>query len=243
MTTPPTDDAPWNPSWKPLGPEQRRVLGVLIEKAKTTPAGYPMTVNAIVLGCNQKNNREPLMTLRDVEVERVLEELRVLGAVTEAHESTRSSKFRHRGYEWLGVERAELAVMAELLLRGAQTLGELRTRAARMEPITDLTALKPVVDALLKRRLMIELTPPGRGQLVSHNLYLEVELAALRAQLAGHAPALHSLPGELRAPAAASPAGAENALAELRSEIGELRAEVASLRERIGALESRLARG
>ncbi len=159
-------DGPWTPTWKPLSPEQRRVLGVLIEKAKTTPATYPMTHNAILLGCNQKNNRDPLMTLAAADVERILEELRVLGAVTEAHESTRSTKFRHRGYEWLGVERAELAVMAELLLRGAQTLGELRTRAARMEPIPDLPALKPIVAALVKRGLMIELTPPGRGQIV-----------------------------------------------------------------------------
>jgi uncharacterized protein YceH (UPF0502 family) len=242
MTTQPIDDAPWNPSWKPLGPEQRRVLGVLIEKAKTTPAGYPMTINAIVLGCNQKNNREPLMTLSDVDVERVLEELRRLGAVTEAHESTRSTKFRHRSYEWLGVERAELAVMAELLLRGAQTLGELRTRAARMEPITDLIALKPIVDALLKRRLMIELTPPGRGQIVSHNLYEVRELAEVRARLAGLPPEALASHEERRAPMAAAP-GAPDALVRLRAEIAELRAEVTQLRERIGELESRLTRG
>src|SRR5438128_355889 len=116
MSTRATDDGtPGNPSWKPLGPEQRRVLGVLIEKAKTTPAAYPMTINAIVLGCNQKSNREPLMTLDADDVERILEELRALGGVTEAHESTRTAKFRHRGYEWLGVDRAQLAVLAELL--------------------------------------------------------------------------------------------------------------------------------
>jgi len=244
MTTQQTDEeAPWTPSWKPLSPEQRRVLGVLIEKAKTTPAAYPMTINAIVLGCNQKNNREPLMTVNDVEVERVLEELRVLGAVTEAHESTRSAKFRHRGYEWLGVERAELAVMAELLLRGAQTLGELRSRAARMEPIADLPALKPIVDALVKRRLMIELTAPGRGQIVSHNLHAEPELAALRARLAGHPPPAASFHERAPAPATATPGGTEDAFAGLRSEIAELRAEVARLRERMSKLESRLAPG
>jgi hypothetical protein len=243
MTTQPTGDAPWNPSWKPIGPEQRRVLGVLIEKAKTTPAGYPMTINSIVVGCNQKNNREPLMTLSDVDVERVLEELRVLGAVTEAHESTRSAKFRHRGYEWLGVERAELAVMAELLLRGAQTLGELRTRAARMEPIADLPALKPIVDALLKRRLMIELTAPGRGQIVSHNLYGGPELAEVRARLAGHAPPAASFHGGGPAPVSATHGGTEDAPGRLRAEVAELRAEVARLHERLDRLVSRLAPG
>ena len=75
MTTS-TDDAPFTPHWKPINAEQRRVLGVLIEKAKTTPAGYPMTVNAIVTGCNQKSNRDPAMSLDDWNVERILEELR-----------------------------------------------------------------------------------------------------------------------------------------------------------------------
>src|SRR5439155_10445391 len=183
MTTQDTEhDGPWTPTWKPLSPEQRRVLGVLIEKAKTTPATYPMTINAIVLGCNQKNNRDPLMALDSFDVERTVEELRALGVVVEATESTRSAKFRHRGYEWLGVQRAELAVMAELLLRGTQTLGDLRSRAARMEPIADLAALKPIVEGLVKRGLMIELTGPGRGQIVTHNLHAEPELAELRSR-------------------------------------------------------------
>jgi hypothetical protein len=244
MTSQPIeDDAPWTPSWKPLGPEQRRVLGVLIEKAKTTPATYPMTVNAIVVGCNQKNNREPLMNLVADDVERILEELRVLGAVTEAPESTRAAKYRHRGYEWLGVERAELAVMAELLLRGAQTLGDLRGRAARMEPIADMAALKPIVDALVKRGLMIELTAPGRGQVVSHNLYAEPELAELRAQCAGHVPRAY-VPGDTGSPPlAAAPGGAAAALAQLAGEVAELRAEVDRLRERIAQLESRAGEG
>ena len=241
MTTMNTEhDGPWTPAWKPLSPEQRRVLGVLIEKAKTTPATYPMTHNAILLGCNQKNNRDPLMALAADDVERILEELRVLGAVTEAHESTRSTKFRHRGYEWLGVERAELAVMAELLLRGAQTLGELRTRAARMEPIPDLPALKPIVAALVKRGLMIELTPPGRGQIVSHNLYEERELAEVRARSAGYAPPATSFHDDSPAPAAAARGGSEDALARLSGDLSELRAEVSRLRERVEELESRL---
>jgi len=80
--TDPTPAAPSAPKWKALDPIQRRVLGVLVEKAKTTPAGYPMSVNAIVTGCNQKNNREPLMTLDDIEVERGLDGLRTAGAVS-----------------------------------------------------------------------------------------------------------------------------------------------------------------
>ena len=74
-TSPSTGNTPATPTWKPLSPNQRRVLGVLIEKAKTTPAAYPMTVNAIVTGCNQKNNREPAMTLDDNDVVLTLNEL------------------------------------------------------------------------------------------------------------------------------------------------------------------------
>ncbi|MEO5617191.1 MAG: DUF480 domain-containing protein, partial [Candidatus Eisenbacteria bacterium] len=104
------------PPCKPLDAGQRRVLGVLIEKAKTTPGAYPMSVNAIVAGCNQKNNREPITTLDDFDVEKVLDELRTLGAVSEIDWLGRVSKYKHHAYEWFGVSKVELAVMAELLL-------------------------------------------------------------------------------------------------------------------------------
>ena len=228
--TDPTPAAP-APKWKPLEPIQRRVLGVLIEKAKTTPAGYPMSVNAIVAGCNQKNNREPLTALDDIEVERALDQLRTLGAVSEIDWMGRVSKYKHHAYEWLGVNRAELAVMAELLLRGAQAMGELRGRAARMEPIEDLAALKPIVEGLVERGLMLELTPAGRGQVVSHNLYLEPERAQLRADASSQGS---------RAPAAEEHE-ASSRPAMLAEEIAALREEIAQLRDRVSALESKRA--
>ena len=88
-------------------------------KAKTTPDVYPMTINGIVSGSNQKSNREPVMSLTAEDVEQVLEELRGMGAVTEVQGSGRVAKYRHHAYEWLGVEKTELAVMTELLLREA----------------------------------------------------------------------------------------------------------------------------
>src|SRR6476661_923841 len=171
-----------------LNLRQRRVFGVLVEKAKTTPDAYPMTINGLVAGCNQKSNREPLLNLSPEDVEQVLEELRGMGAVTEVQGSGRVAKYRHHAYEWLGVEKTELAVMTELMLRGEQTLGELRGRAARMEPIADVGALRPVVDSLIKKGLMIELTPPGRGQIVSHNLHKERELNELKTRMASYVP-------------------------------------------------------
>ena len=258
MTTSEPGSAPPAPPWRPIDPHQRRVLGVLIEKAKTTPAAYPLSVNAIVTGCNQKNNRDPVMALEELEVERALESLRALRAVSEVDWIGRVSRFKHHAYEWLGVSKAELAVMAELLLRGAQTVGELRSRAARMEPIADLAALKPLVEALLARGLMIALDPPGRGQRVSHDLYLAEERAELKSRHAGATPGAgpsgDDEPGATaamtvptaRPPSASPPLGLPrpaavmpDAAESLRAEIIALRVEVERLRERVAALETR----
>ena len=119
--TPPTA-----PRWQPLGALDRRVLGVLAEKAKTTPDAYPMSLNGIATGCNQKSNRDPLMQLEPDDVAEALERLRQMGAVGMVEGYGRVTKYRHYLYDWLGVEKIELSVMTELLLRGAQTEGELR---------------------------------------------------------------------------------------------------------------------
>lgn len=259
-----TNDSATQRKWRPLNSRQRRVLGVLVEKAKTTPDVYPMTVNGIVSGCNQKSNREPQMNLSADDVEQVLEELRAMGAVTEVQGSGRVAKYRHHFYEWLGIDKAESAVMTELLLRGEQSLGDLRSRASRMEPIPDQGALKLIVNSLLQKELMIELTPPGRGQIVSHNLYKERELVELKAEFAGRTPpaassdeedddgsaahrpapasATPSAPRPSAAPVAAPPVSSITAdmLAELSVELAELRAEFARLRDRVETLEQQV---
>jgi uncharacterized protein YceH (UPF0502 family) len=173
-----------NPAaWKPLTRNQRRVVGVLVEKSKTTPDVYPMSLNGVKTGCNQKSNRSPKLDLQEHDVEDTLYELRHLGAVVEVHSGGRVPKFKHQMYDWLGVDKAELAVMAELLLRGEQAVGDLRARAARMEnSITGLGELKPILGSLKEKRLLVELTPPGRGQIVTHNLYLADELTKIRSQ-------------------------------------------------------------
>lgn len=244
--------------WRAMNSRCRRIFGVLIEKAKTTPDAYPLTLTGLVTGCNQKSNREPQMNLDSDEVEQHLEELRAIGAVTEVQGGGRVNKFRHHAYEWLGVDKYELAVMTELLLRGEQTLGELRGRAARMEPIADLAALKPIVDSLLKKELMIALTPAGRGQIVTHNLYKERELVELKAHFANYTPPSAQMSDDDDGPAqpraastASSPAAAPGAariergitadmLAELNIEFAELRAEVMRLRERVTTLEQKV---
>lgn len=243
------------PAWKPLNSRQRRVLGVLVEKAKTTPDVYPMTVNTIVAGANQKSNRDPLMSLTAEDVEQILAELRAMNAVTVIQGVGRVEKFRHHFYEWLGIDKAESAVMTELLLRGAQTLGELRGRAARMEPLPDLNALKTVVDLLLKKNLMIELTPPGRGQVVSHNMYKDRELVELKAEFADHTgesssdqpitstQGSHGVSSPHRVQPVAPPIVGQvtrDMFAELEVEVAELRAEMARVREELRDIRQQL---
>lgn len=161
--------------WQPLSSRQRRVLGVLIEKARTTPDAYPLTLNAITTGCSQKSNRHPQMDLRADDVEDVLEELRGMGAVAEVQTGGRVPKFRHYAYDWFGVDKREIAVLCELMLRGEQTVGDLRARASRMEKIPDQGELRNVIRNLLDKDLMVELTPQGRGQMVTHNLFTDRE--------------------------------------------------------------------
>jgi hypothetical protein len=235
------------------------VAGVLAEQAKTTPDGYPMSLNAIRTGCNQKSNRAPVMDLRAEDVEESLDRLRSLGAVGMIEGYGRVTKYRHYLYEWLAVDKVELAVMTELLLRGAQTEGELRARAARMEPISDLAALRPVMASLKSKGLVIPLTPEGRGHVVTHALYHPRELESLRAQY-GCAATAGSLapagdveqdPRSVGTPAAGellprSPAGQPVALAgqtplvsEFRREVDDLRAELAQLRSDLETLSDR----
>jgi uncharacterized protein YceH (UPF0502 family) len=217
-----------------LDPTQRRVLGVLIEKAKTTPGGYPMTVNAIVAGCNQKSNRDPLTSLDDADVENALNDLIDLGAAELIDWMGRVPKYKHLAYDWLSVAREELAVLGELLLRGPQTLGELRARASRMESIADLAALKPIVDELLRRSLMVELTPPGRGQIVTHNLYPPEEMDELRERVSGSGPGAHGRG------AGTTQDGPPRRSPTVDAEIAALRAELAELRHRVHDLEEKL---
>lgn len=168
--------------WCQLERIERRVAGVLVEKAKTTPDNYPLSTNALVNGCNQKNNRYPQMVLDEEQVTDALDSLRKSGAVALIQGDGRVEKYRHLLYDWLGVDKFEMAVMAELLLRGAQTLGELRGRAARMEPIKGIAELGPIVESLRAKGLLIFLTSPGRGGVVTHNLYQPQELAKVRAE-------------------------------------------------------------
>lgn len=232
--------------WRPLAARDRRVVGVLVEKAKTTPDVYPMSLNAIVAGCNQKSNRFPMMELDETQVEESLDRLKQAGAVVEVQTSSRVARYKHLLYDWLGVDKVELAVMAELLLRGAQTEGELRGRASRMEPIADLGALRPVLDSLKQKGLLLSLTPEGRGHVITHALYEEREFDKLRAEHATGGRSADSDEEHSPAPArsvsatpSAVPANSQE-LVELRMELATLREEFDKLREEFDQLAASL---
>ena len=228
-----------SPEWQPISAIERRVVGVLVEKAKTTPNQYPLTINAIATGGSQKSNRFPVMRLDADDVEEALDRLRGLGAVVEMQGDGRVTKYRHRMYEWLGAEKVELAVMAELLLRGAQTLGELRGRAGRMDPITDVAALRPVVDSLVAKNLAVYLGPEGRGRGVTHNLYSPEELEKVRTRFAAETgKAATTTPAPQHSPpvSTSSAATAVAASADHSVELNRLIAEVANLRQSLESL-------
>jgi len=226
-----TSDSPNRPT--PLGRNERRVLGVLVEKAKTTPDNYPMSIAAIVAGANQKSNRSPVMQLDEDDVEMALDTLKALGAAREIQGTSRVSKFRHVAYEWLGVDAGGVAIMTELLLRGPQTLGELRTRASRMHELPDLDAVATIIATLEEKGLVQAMTPAGRGQTFAHALYPPDEQRYLAAKV------------DKMEFANADDAGLEKVMISAKSPVHESRlaaveARLEELQARLDELESRL---
>lgn len=237
MDQPPVEATPTPPQhrWQALSAIDRRVLGVLGEKAKTTPDVYPMSLNGITAGCNQKSNRWPLMQLESDGVEESLDRLRGLGAVGLVEGYGRVQKYRHYLYDWLGVDKVEIAVMIELLLRGDQTVGDLRGRASRMEPIADLAALRLVVDSLKSKGLVISLTPEGRGHVVTHALYKPREIESLQTKYSSQSEAQPSAAAE-HSPAPSAAPRETPASDALRRELASLGQQVAQFQRDLDEL-------
>ena len=200
-----------------LTPDEARILGVLIEKALTTPNQYPLTLNSAADGASQKNNRFPVMQFDDDRVRDVMVALRGKGLVVQVDAAgSRASKFKHTAGEKLGLNTREIAVMAELLLRGPQTLGELRGRASRMHPLESLEVVRATLEQLMKREepLVRELPPLPGSRAERYGQLLAPEAHPLDAA-GGESPA---------ASAASAPASG------LGDRVGRLEAQVAVLR-------------
>ena len=135
---------------RPLTAIEARVLGTLMEKARTVPDSYPLTLNSLVLGCNQKTTREPVMNVSDAETQEALDELKRLSLV---HENTggRSARWEHNFQRGVGVPEQSAVLLGLLMLRGPQTAGELRINAERWYRFADISSVEGFLDELQER--------------------------------------------------------------------------------------------
>ena len=205
-----------------------RVLGALVEKEITTPEYYPLSLNALVNACNQKSNREPIMNLDESAVRQALHSLDGQSLVRSVSASdSRVTKYEHRLQEAFNFYRHEIAILCVLLLRGPQTPGELRTRAERMHPFEDLSAVQSSHQHLMKREpSLVKILPrqPGTKEArYAHLLSGDVE--SFDAKLENE-PAPNPLSLD-----AARVAHLEVEIAALRKEIADLKQQFASFRK------------
>jgi len=147
---------------QPLSPTEARILGCLIEKQALSPETYPLTLNALVLACNQKTSREPVMTLSPGQVGQGLRTLEEQGLVRMVMGS-RADRWEHRAEKALQLTAPQVALIGLLLLRGPQTLNELLTRSSRMQPFDDLADVQHQLERLASRSLVTRL-PRQAGQ-------------------------------------------------------------------------------
>jgi uncharacterized protein YceH (UPF0502 family) len=196
-----------------------RVLGSLVEKEITTPEYYPLSLNALAHACNQKNNREPVMSLDEDQIRQALHKLEDDGLAGAARGTeSRVAKYEHRVQEVFNFTRAEVAVMCVLLLRGPQTPGELRGRGERMHRFEELSDVQSTLQRLMQRE------PPLVKVLARQPGTKEARYAHL----------LSGEPAEVAwNPETAEPAADGRGMAQLEAEVAALREEVAELRAQV----------
>ena len=214
-----------------LTPPEARVLGALIEKEITTPEYYPLSLNALLNACNQKSNRDPVMSLDEDSIRHALHSLGQLGLARSAATDGRVAKFEHRLQEAFNFHRHEIALLCVLLLRGPQTPGELRTRTDRLYQFDDLDSVHSALNLLMRREPpLVKILPRQPGTKEARFVHL----------LSGdvHEPASQSASLDADSSAetpAISPAA--DRLSRLEEEVAELRAEIADLQRQLAAFQ------
>jgi len=214
-----------------LNTVEARVLGCLIEKQFTTPDAYPLTLNSLTLACNQKSNRDPVMEVQEQIVLRTLDSLRdrkLIEMVSMA--GSRVMKYRHQADRALELEPPALALLCELLVRGPQTAGELRGRAARMWQFESIEAVEQVLGILTSRSpeplaLLLARQPGRKEPRYAHLLSGAVKAEEMAASV----------------PPVPAPEKARIAIQAENSRIEKLESELAALRQDMAALQSQLA--
>jgi uncharacterized protein YceH (UPF0502 family) len=218
-----------------LDPVELRVLGCLVEKQRTTPDAYPLSLNALRLACNQTTNRDPVVHYDETTIREALHRLsqRRYTRLASGHTS-RAYKFRHLLDEALALDPGQLAVLAVLMLRGVQTPGELKQRTDRMHGFPDLGAVLEVLEQLIEREYVqrLERRPGQKEERYRHRLSDDRADAPGPDPAAG-APATSPPPPVAPAPSAPFAPGDER-LDRIEAELAELREEVARLREALG---------
>jgi uncharacterized protein YceH (UPF0502 family) len=195
---------------------ETRVLGTLVEKQRTVPDTYPLSVNALVAGCNQKTSRNPVIEVGEAEVLLAIDRLRELDLVAE-HSGSRVARYGHRLESALGVPSQSSALLTVLMLRGPQTAGELRLNCERLHKFADISSVDAFLAELAARPaapLVVELPrlPGSRENRWMHLLSGQPAIEAMAASVPGGMPASQEL-------------------AELKARLAALEAEVAELRE------------
>ena len=212
-----------------LSPVEARVVGALIEKEITTPEYYPLSLNALANACNQKSNRDPILHLEESEIRKALNHLESQSLVRSVGDG-RVTKFEHRLQDAFNFYRPEIAVVCELLLRGPQTPGELRSRASRMHAFEDLDSVNSALHRLEKREPpLVTILPrqPGTKE-------------ARYAHLFGDSPPV-APPKSVELPPAHREEESPGMQSSSTARIGALEHEVAQLRSRIAELQSQFA--
>lgn len=204
----------------PLTPTEARILGVLIEKEATTPDVYPLTLNSLTAGCNQKTSRDPVMSLAEVEVQAALEELRGRTLVVETFgASGRVLRYAHNFRKVYGVPAAAMALLAILMLRGPQTVNELRANCDRLYHFVDASSVEAYLEELAARpsgALVSKLArqPGTREQRWAHLLCGDVV-------------------ADIRPPDLINRPAVDERLARLEAEVAELRSQLQAVLARV----------
>ena len=204
---------------------EARVLGALVEKDITTPDYYPLSLNALVNACNQKNNRDPVMNLDENQVREALSGLEAMGLAGPASSAdSRVTKYEHHLQDVFNFSRGETAVICVLLLRGPQTLGELRGRTERLHRFEDLEAVQAALQHLMRREpalaAMLPRQPGTKESRYAHLLSGEIPVAA---------PALRGV-------AAPVDHGQQDRVSRLEEQVATLEGEVSDLKQTVEAL-------
>jgi hypothetical protein len=214
-----------------LTPLEARVLGALIEKEITTPEYYPLSLNALSNACNQKSNRDPVLHVEESEVRKALNHLEYQSLVRSVSSTdSRVTKFEHRLQDAFNFYRPEVAIICELLLRGPQTPGELRTRASRMHAFEDLESVHSALSRLEKREPpLVTVLPRQPGTKEARYAHLLGDAPPVAASMAPHATAA-------RDRGAATPSSNER-IESLVAEVAELRSQIANLQSQFATFQ------